>query len=166
MVGADDAWIRAADPAVLSLRRLGAQVGIEPVDKHVVERTAEGGFATSRLLQELRRGQRAGESRDEGDRGGALVREVVTPFLITHWREGAATNDDKRLEEEADRFAAQFLIPELYEQRLRQLRPSEITAFADELGITPAIVVGRLQHDDLIHYSESKKWKRQLHFVK
>lgn len=79
--------------------------------------------------------------------------------------EGAATDDDKRLEEEANRFAARFLIPKLYEQRLRQLRPSEISVFADELGITPAIVVGRLQHEDLIPFSESKKWKRQLHFV-
>jgi hypothetical protein len=49
--------------------------------------------------------------------------------------------------------------------RLPSLRASDIAAFADELDITPAIVVGRLQHDGLIHYSESKKWKPQLHFV-
>ncbi len=79
--------------------------------------------------------------------------------------DGAATDDDERFEEEANRFAARFLIPKLYEERLRQLRPSEISAFADELGIAPAIVVGRLQHEDLIPFSESKKWKRQLHFV-
>lgn len=79
--------------------------------------------------------------------------------------EGVATEDDKRLEDEANRFAARFLIPKEFEQRLRQLRPSDIATFADELGITPAIVVGRLQHEGLIHFSESKKWKRQLHFV-
>jgi len=79
--------------------------------------------------------------------------------------EGVATDDDRRLEQEADRFAARFLIPKEYEPRLWPLRPSEIPAFADELGITPAIVVGRLQHAGLIHYAESKKWKRQLHFV-
>jgi HTH-type transcriptional regulator/antitoxin HigA len=76
-----------------------------------------------------------------------------------------ALEDDRRLEDEANRFAARFLIPAEYEARLRSLRPSEISAFADELGITPAIVVGRLQHEGLIHFSESKKWKRQLHFV-
>ncbi len=79
--------------------------------------------------------------------------------------EGTGTDDDKRLEEEANRFAARFLIPKQHEQRLWQLEPSEIPAFADELGITPAIVVGRLQHEGLIHYAESKRWKRQLHFV-
>ena len=79
--------------------------------------------------------------------------------------ERAETDDDKRLEEEANRFATHFLIPKEYEDRLRQLQPSEIPSLADELGIAPAIVVGRLQHEGLIHFSESKKWKRQLHFV-
>lgn len=79
--------------------------------------------------------------------------------------QSAALEDDRRLEDEANRFAARFLIPAEYEARLSSLRPSEIDAFADELGITPAIVVGRLQHEGLIHFSESKKWKRQLHFV-
>ena len=76
-----------------------------------------------------------------------------------------ALEDDMRLEDEANRWAANFLIPPEYEERLRSLRPSEIPAFAEELGITPAIVVGRLQHEGLIHFSVSKKWKRQLHFV-
>jgi hypothetical protein len=55
--------------------------------------------------------------------------------------------------------------PGAYEGRLRSLRPAETASFADALGITPAIVVGRLQHEGLIQLSESKKWKRQLHFV-
>jgi HTH-type transcriptional regulator/antitoxin HigA len=76
-----------------------------------------------------------------------------------------AFEDDMRLEEEANRWAASFLIPTEHDDRLRRLSPSEIPAFADELGITPAIVVGRLQHEGLIHFSESKKWKRRLHFV-
>lgn len=79
--------------------------------------------------------------------------------------ESDAFEDDMRLEDEANRWAARFLIPAEYEARLRSLRTSEIPAFADELGITPAIVVGRLQHEGLIHFSESKMWKRQLHFV-
>lgn len=71
----------------------------------------------------------------------------------------------KRLEDEADRFAARLLIPEKYEARLRQLRVTEIQTFADELGIAPAIVVGRLQHEGLMHYNESVEYKRRLHFV-
>ena len=76
-----------------------------------------------------------------------------------------ALEDDMRLEGEANRWAANFLIPAEYEPQLRSLRPSEIPPFAEQLGIAPAIVVGRLQHEGLIHFSESKKWKRQLHFV-
>jgi HTH-type transcriptional regulator/antitoxin HigA len=76
-----------------------------------------------------------------------------------------ALKDDARLEDEANRWAANFLIPVEYDGRLRSLKAAEIAAFAEELGIAPAIVVGRLQHEGLIHFSESKKWKRQLHFV-
>jgi len=71
----------------------------------------------------------------------------------------------ERLEREADRFAARILIPEKYEARLPQLPAVEIQAFADELDIAPAIVVGRLQHEGLKHYRESVKYKRRLHFV-
>jgi HTH-type transcriptional regulator/antitoxin HigA len=74
-------------------------------------------------------------------------------------------SEAERLEREADRFAARILIPERYEARLRQLRAAEIQAFADELEITPAIVVGRLQHEGLMHFSESVKYKRRLRFV-
>jgi HTH-type transcriptional regulator/antitoxin HigA len=71
----------------------------------------------------------------------------------------------ERLEHEADHFAARVLIPEKYEARLRRLQVTEIQAFADELEIAPAIVVGRLQHEGLMHYRESVKYKRRLHFV-
>jgi HTH-type transcriptional regulator / antitoxin HigA len=77
----------------------------------------------------------------------------------------AADAEAERLEREADRFAARILIPEEHEARLRRLRISDIQAFADELEITPAIVVGRLQHEGLMHYRESVKYKRRLHFV-
>jgi HTH-type transcriptional regulator/antitoxin HigA len=80
----------------------------------------------------------------------------------------ADSGDDdeaKRLEDEADRFAARVLIPQTYEPRLRQLQVADIPAFAEELGIAPAIVVGRLQHEGLIHYRESVRYKRRLHFV-
>lgn len=69
-----------------------------------------------------------------------------------------------RLEEEANRWASEFLIPLEYEEKRRSLRPAEIASFAQELGIhrdrretTPA--------RGLIQFSESKKWKRRLQFV-
>ena len=79
--------------------------------------------------------------------------------------DSAGDREAKRLEDEADRFAARLLIPEKYNSRLRQLQIPDIPAFADELGITPAIVVGRLQHEGLMHYRESVKYKRRLDFV-
>lgn len=57
-------------------------------------------------------------------------------------------------EEEANRFAADFLIPRTDLNRFLVKRPTskpfsktEVIAFAQELGVAPGIVVGRLQHD-------------------
>lgn len=70
-----------------------------------------------------------------------------------------------RLEREADRFAARTLIPPRYERRLRQLRPSEIREFADQLGIAPAIVVGRMHHEKLLPYNQGRELRRQFEFA-
>ena len=51
-------------------------------------------------------------------------------------------------EHAADAFARRFLIPPPYDQQLGGLRtPAEAETFADDLGVHPGIVVGRLQHD-------------------
>jgi HTH-type transcriptional regulator/antitoxin HigA len=66
---------------------------------------------------------------------------------------GAGDGDDVvRLEREADRFAARTLIPPQYDRRLRHLTLAEVPAFADRLGIAPAIVVGRLQRSTDVAY--------------
>ena len=60
--------------------------------------------------------------------------------------------DGDELEQEANRFASEFLIPPQFNTELRRLRGRvDIVAFASRLGIAPGIVVGRLQHDDLLH---------------
>ncbi|MGE4343646.1 MAG: ImmA/IrrE family metallo-endopeptidase [Geoalkalibacter sp.] len=54
-------------------------------------------------------------------------------------------------EEEADAFAARFLIPEESETELPGLKSKQaVVDFARRLGIHPGIVVGRLQHDQHI----------------
>ena len=54
---------------------------------------------------------------------------------------------DEVHEAEADRFAADQLIPLAAAQKLRDLRSEqELKAAAKVLGIAPGIVVGRLQH--------------------
>lgn len=68
-------------------------------------------------------------------------------------------------EEEADRFAMRILIPPRYERRLPQLSLTEVPGFARQLGIAPAIVVGRLQHDGLLPYSRGHDLRRRFEFI-
>lgn len=71
-------------------------------------------------------------------------------------------------EEEANHFAARVLIPEEFERKLKALRPRplSIAKFAKEVGTSPGIVVGQLQHQDKIphrHFNGFKqrfKWDR------
>jgi HTH-type transcriptional regulator/antitoxin HigA len=79
--------------------------------------------------------------------------------------ESADGADSMRLEREADRFAARMLTPPQYERRLSQLTLGEVPAFAERLGIAPAIVVGRLQHDGLLPFSHGNKLRRRFRFV-
>lgn len=66
-----------------------------------------------------------------------------------------AANDPqwKTQEHEADAFARDTLIPPAAYARFmarREVTTATIRAFAEELGIAPGIVVGRLQHDKVI----------------
>lgn len=90
--------------------------------------------------------------------------------------EGESIETNKQKDKEADRFAANVLIPkDKLEEFLGTLRtdryPSkrQIIEFADRIGVSPGIVVGRLQHDRLpegnpipyTHYHDLKqtfKW--------
>ena len=40
----------------------------------------------------------------------------------------------------------------------------QISAFAEKLGIAPGIVVGRLQHDEVISYSAANRLKKRFRF--
>jgi HTH-type transcriptional regulator/antitoxin HigA len=74
--------------------------------------------------------------------------------------------EDDMLEREADRFAADHLIPAEHAPRLATLTTSEaVVAFAAELGVAPGIVVGRLQHDGLWAWNRGNGLKRGLRIV-
>lgn len=74
--------------------------------------------------------------------------------------------DHDMLEDEANRFAADFLIPPHEAQRLAGLRTDdEVTTFAEHIGIAPGIVVGRLQHDGEWGWNRGHKLKRRLQIV-
>jgi len=59
------------------------------------------------------------------------------------------------LEDEADAFASRVLIPSHSVGRLGQLATADdVVQFATAIGVAPGIVVGRMQHDELIPYSQ------------
>ncbi len=75
-------------------------------------------------------------------------------------------SDDDLLEEEANRFAADLLIPRAQASKLPGLTTdADVVGFAAELGIAPGIVVGRLQHDGLWGWNRGHSLKRALHIV-
>jgi HTH-type transcriptional regulator/antitoxin HigA len=71
-------------------------------------------------------------------------------------------NDQER---EADQFASKTLIPEARYQRLKKRSYREaatIRSFADEIQISPGVVVGRLQHDKLIPLTHLNDLKTKI----
>lgn len=79
-------------------------------------------------------------------------------FLEGSAREGV-------LEEEANAWAANALIPRPAFRQLRGLRrytKAGVRAFARECGVSPGIVVGRLQHEGLLPYSHFNDLKRRF----
>jgi HTH-type transcriptional regulator/antitoxin HigA len=81
-------------------------------------------------------------------------------------------DSDGAEEQEADEFAAKTLIPpsalnSFLEGWTPGRYPSkkDIRAFADEIGVAPGIVVGRLQHDELVPYTHYNDLKRTFKWV-
>lgn len=86
--------------------------------------------------------------------------------LILHgkravWIEGSEVHDPA--EAEADAFASDQLIPRKYAVRLRALKSKEsVKAFADEVGVSAGVVIGRLQHDNLWRQSDGNQLKQRF----
>lgn len=71
----------------------------------------------------------------------------------THIRPADADVDADPAEREANVFASLKLIPRSQEQQLRSLKSKQqVRAFADSIGVSPGVVVGRLWHDKLWDY--------------
>lgn len=61
----------------------------------------------------------------------------------------------EELEDEADAFASRTLIPTARLDDLWSLNTkAQVTKFADAIGIAPGIVVGRMQHEELIPHNQ------------
>ncbi len=76
-------------------------------------------------------------------------------------------NLSSRQEEEADQWASNMLISSAYNFELSNLHDEEqIREFATRLNIHPGIVVGRLQHEELVGYRTSlNKLKDRFEFA-
>jgi addiction module HigA family antidote len=66
-------------------------------------------------------------------------------------------------EHEANRFAADFLIPKANASELRGLHSKvQIQDFAQRVGVHPGIVVGRLQHEGIVPFRNCNDLKMRL----
>ena len=77
--------------------------------------------------------------------------------------------DMANYEQEADRFAADTLIPPNDLVKLLHHMPEELTnevvyGFANSIGIGPGIVVGRLQHDKVLDRWQGNDFKQKLNW--
>lgn len=101
--------------------------------------------------------------------GHILLHRERRSFVVDNAAEdmgdGVIDPDMVRYEAEADRFAADTLIPPavLDEFVRRQTFTNEaIHDFAESLGVGPGIVVGRLQHDGVLKHYQGNKLKQKL----
>lgn len=77
--------------------------------------------------------------------------------------EEAALDDSEWLEREANEFAYHTLIPEETEHRLMNLvlKKRDVMSYAREIGVSPGIVVGQLQHNGTLRYNQLNGLKRR-----
>ena len=95
-----------------------------------------------------------------------LQQKTKTVFISSNKQEMKAI--DTKLEEEADTFAQNTLIPlKAYIQFApsQYTSDSEIIAFAKKIGIHPGVVAGRLQHDRIIPQNRCSALKQQYKIV-
>jgi HTH-type transcriptional regulator / antitoxin HigA len=86
--------------------------------------------------------------------------------LLMHSKKDTFLNDvgvHSGVEEEADGFAGQLLIPRHFEAELAEVHSlDDARALAAELDVAPGIVVGRLQHDKRWPYNRGNDLKQRF----
>lgn len=85
-----------------------------------------------------------------------------------------AGNDEASIETEADRFSAEFLVPSkdidrfvsIYGSNGSLIDPDDLERFAEDLGISPGLLLVRLQYEGVISYQSrlNSKLKRPAVF--
>lgn len=173
---------------VLSIARTSTTGILEDVWEPIVDQCAEAGVAAI-VVPELPDTRLSGASRWISPRKAIMQLSIRyksdDQFWFSFFHEAGhfllhnkttlflRLDEDRRnmgqQEEEANRFAADFLIPRTDLSRFLAKRragnhfsKAEIIRFAQELGIAPGIVVGRLQHDRYLSQRNLNGLKRTL----
>jgi hypothetical protein len=94
-------------------------------------------------------------------------RSFVIDNAADHMGDDVVDPGMARYEEEADRFAADTLIPpaalaEFLRLHGKTLTNDEIHEFAEAIGVGPGIVIGRLQHDGVLEHWQGNELKQKL----
>jgi hypothetical protein len=94
-------------------------------------------------------------------------RSFVVDNAAEHMGDDVVDPGMAKYEEEADRFAADTLIPraalaEFLRLHRKTLTNEEIHDFAESIGIGPGIVIGRLQHDGVLERWQGNDLKQKL----
>jgi HTH-type transcriptional regulator / antitoxin HigA len=95
--------------------------------------------------------------------GHVLQEKKRDVFIETDEKKDYDPNDV--MERDADAFAANLLIPKQALQKFLAKGKSDdraIVLFATELGIAPAIAVGRLHHDGVLAYNRGNNLRRKI----
>ena len=95
-----------------------------------------------------------------------LQRKTKTTFIS--YTEDKMIEVNKKLEEDANNFATNYLIPPAEIRKLslsKYISDEEIVAFANSIGIHPGIVAGRLQHEGIIPPNRCTKLKEKYVIV-
>ena len=98
---------------------------------------------------------------------GHILMHGKDEVFIETTDQDSSRRDGIKKEQEADQFSRDFLIPpKEYHTFLedRQFNLTSIQRFATDLGITPGIVVGRLQHEKVIPFNQGNSLKKRLKF--
>jgi HTH-type transcriptional regulator/antitoxin HigA len=75
-------------------------------------------------------------------------------------------SDDDSLETVANQFAADILIPPDHARRLPTLTSnSDVIQFADDIGVAPGIVVGRLHRERLWEWNKGNDLRAAVKIV-
>lgn len=99
---------------------------------------------------------------------GHIVRHGKGEMFIEANNESYHEVSRKEKEEEANEFAQNFLILKNEYRAFvhkRDFSTATIRSFARKLGVAPGIVVGRLQHDQILQFNQGNSLKKRLQFA-